>query len=200
MQRKIELCEHVIDRMNPHPLQWVRRFVPPPAGNSEKIMNPSPTTVLFLSTGDAARGLLAEALLRHKGGERFIAHSAGCSALKVSDPHALELLEDNGVFTDDLYPKDWKDFFESPRSILVDVIVTLSEEARANCPQWPGDPVRVHWPVENPLAAATEDERESKFRKCFDTMSNRVDALIKQRAPHSPVELMIQLRSIASVV
>ncbi len=163
-------------------------------------MNPSPTTVLFLSTGDAARGILAEALLRHKGGERFVAHSAGYAMASKVDPRTLELLEDNGIFTDDLTPKGWKDFFESPRSILVDVIVTLSEEARANCPQWPGDPVRVHWPVDDPSAATSEDERESKFRKCFATMQNRVESLIKQRAPHSPVELMLQLRSIAAVV
>lgn len=163
-------------------------------------MNPSPTTVLFLSTGDAARGILAEALLRHMGGERFVAHSAGYCHLPEIDPRTLELLDSAGVFTDELKPKGWTDFFESPRSILVDVIVTLSEEARAHCPQWPGDPVRVHWPVDDPMSAATDDERESKFRKCFATMQNRVEALIKQRAPHSPVELMFQLRSIASVV
>jgi arsenate reductase len=163
-------------------------------------MNSTQTTVLFLSTGDAARGILAEALLQYKGGSRFIAHSAGYSALPHIDPRARKLLDDNGVFIDGLRPKGWMDFFESPRSILVDVIVTLSEEARAHCPQWPGDPVRVHWPVDDPCAALNDDERESKFRKCFDTMQNRVDALIKQRAPHSPVELMIQLRSIASVV
>jgi arsenate reductase (thioredoxin) len=163
-------------------------------------MNPTPTTVLFLSTGNAARGILAEALLRHFGGDRFIAFSAGYTALPKVNPRVLQLLEDNGVYTEGLQPKDWKDFFESPRSILVDVIVTLSEEARAFCPQWPGDPVRVHWPVDDPGVAFDDDERESKFRKCFDTMQNRVDALIKQRAPHSPVELMFQLRSIASVV
>ncbi|MDR3424693.1 MAG: arsenate reductase ArsC [Alphaproteobacteria bacterium] len=163
-------------------------------------MNPSPTTVLFLSTGDAARGILAEALLRHKGGERFTAYSAGYCMLQEIAPQALALLNKDGVDTSGLYPKGWKDFFESPRSILVDVIVTLSEEARAHCPQWPGDPVRVHWPVDDPLAATDADERESKFLKCYDIMQNRVDALIKQRAPHSPAELMLQLRSIASVV
>jgi arsenate reductase len=163
-------------------------------------MNPTPTTVLFLSTGDAARGLMAEALLRHVGGDRFVAFSAGYAALTEADPRALQLLDYNNIYTEGLNPKGWSDFFESPRSILVDVIVTLSEEARANCPQWPGDPVRVHWPVDDPCAALNDDERESKFRKCFNTMQNRVEALIKQRAPHSPVELMFQLRSIASVV
>ena len=129
-----------------------------------------------------------------------MAYSAGYECLAQVAPQALDLLQEDGIDTNGLYCKGWKDFFESPRSILVDVIVTLSEEARAHCPQWPGDPVRVHWPVDNPLSFTNADERESKFRKCYDTMQNRVDSLIKQRKATSPVELMLQLRSIAAVV
>jgi arsenate reductase len=162
-------------------------------------MNPT-TTVLFLSTGDAARGILAEALLRHKGGDRFVAHSAGFKMLPKVDPQAIELLQAEGVSIDGLHTKGWDEYFQSPRSILVDVIVTLSEEARVNCPQWPGDPVRVHWPVDDPMAAPTADTRDWKFRKCFATLQNRVDALVKQRAAHTPVELLMQLHSIAAVV
>ena len=199
MQREGKFSARAVDRMNPHPLQWALRFVSL-AGKSEEIMNPTPTTVLFLSTGDAARGIMAEALLRHNAGDRFVAFSAGYAALPKADPRALSLLSENNVISEGLQPKDLMRFFESPRSILVDVIVTLSEEARANCPQWPGDPLRVHWPVDDPCAALTEDERESKFRKCFDILQNRVEALIKQRTPNSAVDLMFQLRSIAAVV
>ena len=163
-------------------------------------MNPAPTTVLFLSTGNAVRGIMAEALLRHQGGVRFEALSAGYLMAPQVDPQTLRLLAAEEISIDGLHTKGWNQFFQSPRSILVDVIVTLSEEARANCPQWPGDPVRVHWPVDDPQAALDDDMREWKLRKCFSTMQNRVEALIKQRAPHSPVELMLQLRSIAAVV
>jgi len=171
-----------------------------PIAKGEKSMNPSATTVLFLSTGDAARGIFAEALLRHKGGERFVAHSAGYRMLPQVDPQAFDILRAEHISTDSLHAKGWNEFFQSPSSILVDVIVTLSEEARSNCPQWPGDPIRVHWPVDDPMSATTPDMREWKFRKCFITLQNRVDALIKQRAAHTPVELMLQLRDIASVV
>jgi arsenate reductase len=164
------------------------------------MMNPNPTNVLFLSTGDAARGIFAEALLRHKGGDRFIAFSAGYTLLPQVDARAIELLQKDGIAVDGLHTKGWHEFFNSPQSILVDVIVTLSEEARANCPQWPGDPVRVHWPVDDPSSASDDDMRDWKLRKCYATMQNRVDALIKQRAPHSSVELRLQLMSIAAVV
>ena len=164
------------------------------------MLNPAPTTVLFLSTGNAVRGIMAEALLRHSAGVRFEALSAGCNILPTVDPQTLKLLASEDISTDGLHTKNWNEYFHSTRSILVDVIVTLSEEARANCPQWPGDPVRVHWPVDDPTASSCGDMREWKLRKCFSTMQNRVEALIKQRAPHSPAELMLQLRSIAAVV
>ncbi|MFA4994675.1 MAG: arsenate reductase ArsC [Bdellovibrionales bacterium] len=163
-------------------------------------MNQSPTTVLFVSTRDAVRGILAEALLRHTGADRFVAFSAGCNAAFKPDERTLEILDEKGVFVEGLQPQSLERFFESPRSILVDVIVTLSEEAREHCPVWPGDPVRVHWPVDDPCAAATDDERETKFRRCFEMIQNRVEALIKQRSPQSSTELMFQLRSISSVV
>ncbi|MDD3371844.1 MAG: arsenate reductase ArsC [Alphaproteobacteria bacterium] len=163
-------------------------------------MNPRPTAVLFLSTGNAARGLMAEALLRHLGEDRFVAFSAGYAPLAKASPRALRILGDNAIFTGGLTPKSWIDFFESPRSILVDIIVTLSEEAQQHCPAWPGDPVRVHWPVGDPLAALNEDECESKIRSCYESLRNKVGTLIKQRAPHSAIELMLQLRSIAAIV
>jgi arsenate reductase len=189
----------VIDRLNPHPLKYIYDS-PPWAGKSEKVMNPTPTAVLFLSTGNAARSIMAEALLRHHSCERFVAFSAGYAPLAKVAPRALRILTENDIYTHGLTPKGWVDFYESPRSILVDVIVTLSEEARTNCPQWPGDPVRVHWPVDDPQEAPSDDECESKFRKCFDMIQNRVASLVKQRIPQSPIELMLQLRSIAAVV
>lgn len=163
-------------------------------------MNQQQTTVLFLSTGNAARGILAEALLRDKGGQRFTALSAGYKMLPAVDPYALTLLKEAGISTYGLHTKGWQEIFLAPRSLLVDVIVTLSEEARAHCPKWPGDPVRVHWPVEDPLAATDADAREWKFRKCFATLQNRAEGLLKQRTPHSSVELMLNLRSLAAVV
>jgi len=137
--------------------------------------------------------------LRHHGQEKFVVFSAGYQALTKPNPRVLEILDDHGIYAEGLQPKGWKAFYDSPRAILVDVIVTLSEEAMNHCPIWPGNPVRVHWPVDDPMTATDADEEESKFRHCFETLRNRIDALIKQRAPHSATELMLQLRSIACV-
>jgi arsenate reductase len=164
------------------------------------MMNARPLMVLFLSTGNAARSLLAEALLRAKGGVRFTARSAGFRPLHDPHPQALGLLEAEGLSTEGLHAKGWGEFLASAHVLKIDVIVTLSEEARTHCPVWPGNPVRVHWPVDDPLSAEKADVMEWKFRKCFATLENRIATLVKNRAAQSPDELLLQLKDIAMVV
>jgi arsenate reductase len=76
----------------------------------------------------------------------------------------------------------------------------LSEDARTSCPAWPGEPVRVHWPVDDPLSAEKPDVREWKFRKCFATLESRIATLVKTRAAQNPAELLLQLKDIGMVV
>src|ERR1700761_3880574 len=102
-----------------------------------------PFTVLFLSTGNAARSILAEAILRELGSDRFNARSAGFKPLNDVNPHTLALLASEGISINNLHCKGWGEFLASAHVIQMDVIVTLSEEAKVNCPVWPGDPVRV---------------------------------------------------------
>jgi arsenate reductase len=157
-------------------------------------------TVLFLSTGNAARSILAEALLREKGGERFNARSAGQRPLSDVNPHTLALLASEGIAINGLHSKGWGEFLASSHIIKIDAIVTLSEEARANCPAWPGDPVKVHWTVDDPLSAEKPDVMEWKFRKCFNTLEARIGRLIKIRLARKSEELLLQLKDIGMVV
>lgn len=163
-------------------------------------MNSAPLTVLFMSTGNGARSILAEALLRSKGSARYRARSAGIAPLPEIPFDTLALLQDAGIAYDGLHTKSWKEFFLAAHLVKIDVIVTLSEEARLQCPVWPNDPVRVHWPVDDPLAAAKADMREWKFRKCFATLENRINAFVKSRMPQNPCELLLQLKDIGLVV
>jgi protein-tyrosine-phosphatase len=156
--------------------------------------------VLFLSSGNAARSILAESLLRHKGSVRFTARSAGFQPLPDVHPETLALLVDEGIPTEGLHPKNWGEFFAAAQIVPIDVIVTLSEEARSQCPAWPGNPVRAHWPVDDPLSAEKADVREWKFRKCFATLESRIDSLLKTRVAQSPMELLLQLKDIGMVV
>lgn len=159
-----------------------------------------PLTVLFLSTGNAARSILAEALLREKGGARFHARSAGCRPLPAVDPHTLALLASEGIGINGLHTKNWGEFLAASNLVKVDVIVTLSEEAKNNCPAFPNDPVKVYWSVDDALAAEKPEVMEWKFRKCFTTLEARIEVLVKARLKEAPSELLIQLKEIGMVV
>lgn len=163
-------------------------------------MNARPFNVLFLSTGNAARSILAEALLRQKGSGRFQARSAGYRPLPVLHPQTLDLLTAEGIATDGLHPKGWNEFFAAARIVKIDVVVTLSAAAQHEIPDWPGDPVRVHWTVDDPLAAEKADVMEWKFRKCLNTLEARIAALVKSRAPQSSCELFLQMKDAGMVV
>lgn len=70
-------------------------------------MSLKPLLVLFLSTGNAARSQIAEALLNAKGSERFTARSAGFKPLPAVHPETLALLESEGLTTEHLHTKNW---------------------------------------------------------------------------------------------
>lgn len=163
-------------------------------------MSMKPLLVLFLSTGNAARSILAEALLNAKGSDRFMARSAGFKPLPAVHPETLALLRSESLAIENLHTKGWGEFLASAHIIKADVIVTLSEEARLGCPPWPGEPVRVHWTVDDPLGAERPDVREWKFRKCFATLEARINTLVRGKLPQTPGELFLQLKDIGMVV
>ncbi len=164
-------------------------------------MNPKPLTVLFVTSGNAARGILAEAILRQKAGQRFIARSAGTKPLPEVSAEALALLNAEKVSIVGLHTKSVGEFLAAARLVPIDVIVTLDDIAKRDCPaEWPNNPVRVHWTVDDPLSSDKPDVREWKFRKCFSVLESRINALIKTRVAQSPSELLLQLKDVGMVV
>ena len=164
-------------------------------------MTPRPLMVLFLSTGNAARSIIAEAILRNRRSDRFTARSAGFRPQHAVDPQTLDLLRAAQIPIEGLHAKGWHEFLAAAQIVPIDVIVTLSEEARQNYPaSWPGSPVRVHWAVDDPLNATKEEVREWKFRKCFATLESRIAALLKTRPAAGASELLLQLKDIGMVV
>ena len=63
--------------------------------------------VLFLCTGNSARSILAESILRKDGAGRFNAFSAGSQPKRQINPFALKVLEAYRYPTDGVRPKSW---------------------------------------------------------------------------------------------
>ena len=138
---------------------------------------PAKTTVLFLCTGNSARSILAEALLAHKGGDRFRSLSAGSFPKGAVHPQALETLRHAGLPTDGFRSKSW-DEFAGAGAPSIDVVVTVCDNAAGEiCPVWPGGPLKAHWGIDDP-AAAPAQEHEAAFREAYRQMEARIERLV----------------------
>ena len=131
--------------------------------------------VLFLCTGNSARSIMAEALLRHSGQGRFRAFSAGSQPKGEVHPLALETLERSHLPTAGLRSKSWNEF-SGPDAPKLDFVFTVcGNAAREQCPYWPGQPMTAHWGVDDPAAAeGSEQERLRAFTRAFRELDARI--------------------------
>lgn len=138
-----------------------------------------PYHVLFLCTGNSARSIMAEAILRHWGGGHFVAHSAGSEPRGVVNPMALLLLGHLGFETAGLHSKSWHEF-ETPYAPRLDFVFTVCDQAAgATCPAWPGQPMTAHWGVADPApVVGTQAERMQAFRRAFNELERRIKIFV----------------------
>lgn len=136
-----------------------------------------PFNVLFLCTGNSARSILAESILRQDGAGRFSAFSAGSQPKGEVNPMALEVLAELGYPTDGFRSKSW-DEFAQPGAPTMDFVFTVCDQAAGEaCPVWPGQPMTAHWGIEDPSYETRGDIwRRSAFTKAFHYMKNRITA------------------------
>lgn len=139
---------------------------------SERIYN-----VLFLCTGNSARSILAESILRKDGRGRFRAYSAGSDPKGQVNPFAIRVLESIDYPTDGLRSKSWSEFAK-PDAPVMDFVFTVCDNAAGeSCPVWPGQPMTAHWGIEDPAAfEGTDLEKHTAFLTAFRYLKNRLSA------------------------
>jgi len=135
--------------------------------------------VLFLCTGNTARSILAEGILRKDGAGRFNAFSAGSQPKGIVNPYALKTLEAYGYPTDDFRSKSWEEF-AVPGAPDMNFVFTVCDNAAGEaCPVWPGQPMTAHWGIEDPAAVEGSDiEKQKAFNLAFRYMKTRISLLL----------------------
>ena len=132
---------------------------------------------LFLCTGNSARSILAEAILRHDGAGRFRAFSAGSRPKRLVNPLAIKVLEHFDYPTEGLRSKSWNEFAEDGAPILDFVFTVCDNAAGETCPIWSGHPTTAHWGIEDPaVAAGTNLQMQGAFVTAFRQLKNRIAA------------------------
>jgi arsenate reductase (thioredoxin) len=138
-----------------------------------------PHNVLFLCTGNTARSVLAEGILRKDGAGRFNAFSAGSRPKGLINPFARKVLAAYGYPAEGYRSKSW-DEFATPGAPVMDFVFTVCDDAAGEaCPVWPGQPVSAHWGIEDPaLVAGGDVEKERAFVQAFKYLRNRISVFL----------------------
>ena len=154
--------------------------------------------VLFLCTGNTARSILAEGILRHVGAGRFNAYSAGSQPKGVVNPYALAALADSGFPANGYRSKSWEEFAVPGAPVMHFVFTVCDSAAGEACPVWPGQPMTAHWGIEDPAAVEGSDiEKRRAFNDALRFLRNRIAAFVS--LPHKSLDRMALSRKLSEI-
>ncbi|MCB0395179.1 MAG: arsenate reductase ArsC [Flavobacteriales bacterium] len=112
--------------------------------------------ILVLCTGNSCRSQIAEGYLRHFTGGKHAIYSAGIETHGVN-PRAIETMAEDHI---DISGHT-SNHIDEYREVPFDLVITVCDHARENCPWFPTEAERVHHSFTDP-AKATGSEGEIK--------------------------------------
>jgi len=131
--------------------------------------------VLFICTGNSARSIFAESILRDLAGDRFVAHSAGTKPRSELNPFALEVLRQNGHDVSTLRAKNLSAFQGADAPSFDFVFTVCDQAANEECPAWKGQTVSAHWGLPDPVQVdGTDAEKTLAFHQTYGALRNRM--------------------------
>jgi len=129
--------------------------------------------LLFLCTGNSARSILAEYIVKKYATDKFDVFSAGSNPKPSPHPLALKTLRDHfAIEPTEARSKSWEEF----KDITFDFVITLCDNAKESCPVWPGQPVVAHWGSADPAdATGTDGQKEKVFWSVAQQIKRRLE-------------------------
>ncbi|MEC8667471.1 MAG: helix-turn-helix domain-containing protein [Pseudomonadota bacterium] len=149
----------------------------PQSSGSSAMTDHRTYSVLFICTGNSARSIFAESLLRQIGGPRFTVYSAGTRPSSELNPFALQVLTDKGHDISDLRAKNVAEFSGPDAPDLDFVFTVCNQAANEECPAWEGQPISGHWGMVDPVkATGTDAEKSLAFQQAYGALKRRIEA------------------------
>ncbi|SEI78715.1 transcriptional regulator, ArsR family [Pseudooceanicola nitratireducens] len=149
----------------------------PQSSGSSAMTDHRTYSVLFICTGNSARSIFAESLLRQIGGSRFTVYSAGTRPSSELNPFALQVLTDKGHDISDLRAKNVAEFSGPDAPDLDFVFTVCNQAANEECPAWEGQPISGHWGMVDPVkATGTDAEKSLAFQQAYGALKRRIEA------------------------
>lgn len=143
--------------------------------------------VLFLCTGNSARSQMAEALLRHKAGDKYDVYSAGTEPSSI-DVRAIDALDKLGVDTKGLTSKN----ITSLENEVFDYVITLCNKAHDECRSYPNTIKQLAWDFADPKDRAGN----TPYSSTLNELNNRLAMFLlveEKSANNSSIESAIDI-------
>lgn len=104
--------------------------------------------ILVLCTGNSCRSQMAEGYLTHFAGTGYTVYSAGIEAHGVN-PRAVAVMAEDGIDISGHTSNVIDDF----NGVVFDYVITVCDNAKENCPYFPGGGKRFHQNFPDPAKA-----------------------------------------------
>lgn len=141
--------------------------------------------VLFVCIHNSGRSQMAEALIKHIGGDRFEAESAGFEPGTLN-PIVIEALKEIGIDISKNKTKSVFDLFKQGRMYQY-VITVCDESSSEKCPIFPGlIRERMHWSFQDPSSfQGSHEEKLAKTRAVRDQIKTKIEEFVQTEAAHA---------------
>ena len=134
--------------------------------------------VLFLCTENSCRSQMAEGLVNHDLAGLVQARSAGIRPSRVN-PRAIQVMGELGIDISQHRSKSVDDLGGEQ----FDLVITVCENAAAQCPMFPGDTEILHISFPDPAkATGSEAEILAEFRQVRDDLREKLVPLLRDKA------------------
>lgn len=169
----------------------------PPLPEENQGMTPA-FNALFLCTHNAARSIMAEAILQKCGGNRFHAYSAGSDPVAAPNPDVIEKLRAFGHDTTSLRSKSWHEF-TGPTAPRMDFVITLCDTLIGQtCPEFDKLAVTGAWPLPDPAKfTGSSAERATLLNEVYGSLRRRIEIFIS--LPFASLDRMAMKARLAEI-
>jgi arsenate reductase len=135
--------------------------------------------VLVLCTGNSCRSQIAEGYLRHFANGKMDVYSGGIETHGVN-PKAIEVMKEDGIDIS----KHTSNHIDEYSTIEFDLVITVCDNAKENCPYFPSRAKRFHYNFPDPAKArGTDAEIMEEFRRVRDLIKAYCQTFVTANSP-----------------
>lgn len=131
--------------------------------------------LLFISTHNVSRSIIAEAITKRLAGSRIKVMSGGTDPKEDIHPVGHRMLKQMRFVSTNLVSKSWDRFL----NWQPDVVITLDDKVlQQKCPAYMAHAVHVHWPLTDP--AAQFGNMEENFTTIIKIIEQRMKKVLDE--------------------